>query len=49
LLIAARSSMVRMGSSMVCLVSDWRLPALSRPGPGATLRVVTCASRGFQE
>src|SRR3954470_13118808 len=34
LLIAARSSMVRIGSSMVCLVSDWRPVALSRRGRG---------------
>src|SRR3954452_14443638 len=42
-LIASRSSMVRIGSSMVCLVSDWRALPLSPPGPGARLRVVTCA------
>src|SRR4051812_42175145 len=34
LLMAARSSMVRMGSSMVCLVSDWRCPIVA-PGTGA--------------
>src|SRR5687768_16465005 len=32
-LIASRSSMVRMGSSMGCLVSDWQARPLSRAGP----------------
>src|SRR4051812_44969008 len=43
-LIASRSSIVRIGSSMVCRLGDWRACPLSRQRRPAPIRVVACAT-----